>query len=72
MNIGEALRSMRNGKRVQRIGWSDKIMYLCMQIPDDHSKMTLPYIYVTTKHLELVPWTCNQIDLLAVDWVVVE
>lgn len=72
MDIGEAVHMMRNGSKVAREGWNGPDQYLEMQTPDEHSKMTLPYIYIRTVQGDLVPWLCSQTDLLAVDWVVVE
>ena len=71
MDIGEAVEEMRNGKRVARFGWNGKNMYLELQSPDAHSKMTLPYVYMKTAQGDLVPWLCSQTDLLAGDWGVV-
>lgn len=70
--IGEAVKAMRDGKRVARSGWNGKSMYLELQVPDAHSKMTLPYVYMRTAQGDLVPWLCSQTDLLAVDWSVIE
>lgn len=38
--------------------------------PDIHSKMTLPYIYMSTAQGDLVPWLASQTDLLFQDWEV--
>lgn len=70
--IGQAVKEMRDGKRVARSGWNGKGMYLMLQVPDAHSKMSLPYVYMKTADCHLVPWLCSQTDLLAVDWNVVE
>ena len=43
-------------------------MWLMLQVPDAHSKMTLPYVYIMTAQGDLVPWLCSQTDLLATDW----
>ena len=43
-------------------------MYLTLQIPDEHSKMKQPYIYITPVGGQLVPWVASQADLLATDW----
>ena len=43
-------------------------MYLELQVPDAHSKMSLPYVYMKTADNKLVPWLCSQTDLLAEDW----
>jgi len=72
MDIGAAIAVMSSpGTRVQRLGWNGKDMYLELQVPDEHSKMTLPYIYMKTVDDQFVPWLCSQTDLLAEDWVIV-
>lgn len=67
-SIGWAIKQMWNGCRVCRSGWNGKNVYLALQIPDEHSKMTLPYIYMFTAQGDLVPWLASQTDLLATDW----
>ena len=71
MNIGDAIAAMRHGSRVTREGWNGPGQYLEMQTPDEHSKMTLPYIYITTVQGDLVPWLASQTDLLANDWMII-
>lgn len=66
--IGWAVRQMQNGSRVRRAGWNGKLMWLALQTPDEHSKMGLPYVYISTVTGHLVPWLCSQTDLLASDW----
>jgi Protein of unknown function (DUF2829) len=66
--IGWAVKELHNGRRVRRSGWNGKGMWLALQVPDAHSKMTLPYVYMSTAQGDLVPWLCNQSDLLALDW----
>lgn len=68
-DIGWAIRALREGCKVARIGWNGKGMYLALQMPDSHSKMTLPYIYMYTAQGDLVPWLASQTDILATDWV---
>ena len=68
MNIGEAVQAMMNGQRVSRTGWNGPGQFLELQKPDVNSKMTLPYVFITTVDNQLVPWLCSQTDLLAVDW----
>jgi hypothetical protein len=68
---GLALEALRAGRRVARSGWNGKSMWLELQVPDKHSKMTLPYIYMKTADDQLVPWLCSQTDALAEDWSVV-
>lgn len=99
-DFGMALELLKAGHKVARKGWkqsnglcsdvcdcvSGKGIYLELQKPDEHSKMTLPYIYiVTTKPVTdnpdvpkgimvrgVVPWLASQTDMLAEDWVKVD
>jgi hypothetical protein len=69
MNFGQALEILKGGQnRVCRSGWNGKGMWLALQVPDANSKMTLPYIYMSTVQGDLVPWLASQTDLLAEDW----
>lgn len=79
--FGEAIRKLKAGQKVARKGWNGKGIYIEMQKPDEHSKMTLPYIYIVTNGLVtdnpdapkgVVPWLASQTDMLATDWRVVE
>lgn len=72
MTFGLALTALRRGKAVTRAGWNGKGQFLELQVPDAHSKMTLPYIYITTVQGDRVPWLASQTDLLADDWQVVD
>lgn len=67
-----ALSKLKHGYRVCREGWNGKGMWLELQRPDEHSKMTLPYIFMKTSDGNLVPWVASQTDLLAEDWDTVE
>lgn len=75
MNFGSALQALKEGRCVARNGWNGKGMWLKLQIPDDHSKMTLPYIYIEYPQGHpaypagsRVPWLGSQTDILAEDW----
>lgn len=67
-NFGTALLYLREGKRMQRKGWNGKGMFIELQTPDAHSKMTLPYIFMYTACGNKVPWLASQTDMLAEDW----
>ena len=67
-DFGQALSALKDGLRVTRTGWNGSGMWLQLQVPDAGSKMTLPYIYMSTAQGDLVPWLASQSDLLAVDW----
>jgi len=68
LNFGEAIVLLKAGRRVSRSGWNGKGMWLALQVPDPHSKMSLPYIYMKTADGHLVPWLASQTDALAQDW----
>lgn len=68
MDFGQALTKLKNGYLVRRTGWNGKGMWLSLQKPDSHSKMTLPYIFMCTVQKDLVPWLASQTDVLAEDW----
>ncbi len=76
--IGWAVKEMQDGKKVARTGWNGKGLWLELQTPDDHSKMTLPYVYINYPSDSAntpgarVPWMASQTDLLATDWVPVD
>lgn len=72
MNFSEALELIKQGCRLQRAGWNGKGMWIAIQVPDAHSKMGLPYLYMKTVDGPLVPWLCSQTDMLANDWQVVD
>lgn len=69
-DFGWALMQLRGGFGVKREGWSGKGMWLKLQVPDKNSKMTLPYIYMSTTWGDLVPWLPSQTDVLADDWLI--
>jgi hypothetical protein len=66
--IGEAISELHKGKKVARAGWNGANQWIELQTPDEHSKMTLPYLYITTVVGDRVPWHASQTDILAVDW----
>lgn len=69
-NFSEALDHVKRGYRIARAGWNGKGQFVEIQRPDEHSKMGLPYLYITTVDGKRVPWLASQTDLLAEDWVV--
>ena len=79
LNIGQAIQALKAGKKVSRSGWNGKGMWLLLQVPDENSKMTLPYIYIeypeghpAYPNGSRVPWLASQTDILAGDWGIVE
>lgn len=71
MQLEQALPHLRKGEKISRAQWNGPGQYLELQVPDEHSKMTKPYVYITTVQGDRVPWLASQTDLLADDWVIV-
>lgn len=84
MNFGQAIESLKDGKRVAREGWNGKGMWL-MLIPAErwgtdvgpniHSvpgAYRLPWIAMKVADNGLVPWLASQTDMLSDDWAEVE
>ena len=76
-DFGWALDKLRYGWKVRRRGWNGKGIFVKLQVPDENSKMTSPYIYIDTTGLRsdnpdaprsCVPWLASQTDMLAEDW----
>jgi hypothetical protein len=57
--------------RWSRRGWNGPGQFIELQVPDEHSKMSLPYIFITTVQGDRVPWLASQTDLLANDWYII-
>lgn len=69
-----------------REGWNGKGLCIKCQHPDEHSKMTLPYLYMEYPPYNpdeglgsavypdgcRVPWLASQTDMLADDWCVID
>lgn len=81
MTFGLAVEALRLGKKVARRGWNGKGIFIELQIPDEHSKMSSPYIFIDTTGLQTdnpdaprsrVPWLASQTDVLAEDWQIVD
>ena len=72
MSFSKALELIKQGKKLARVGWNGKGMCVELQVPDDHSKMGLAYMYLKTASGLLCPWSISNSDALTDDWVVVE
>lgn len=71
MDFGQALTALKTGSKATREGWNGKGMYIELQVPDEHSKMRRPYLFMSPVDGALVPWVASQSDLLAEDWTTV-
>lgn len=76
MNFGDAISNLKAGLKLKRSGWNGEGIFIELQVPDENSKMTAPYIYIDTTGLQTdklkarVPWLASQSDMLAEDWEV--
>lgn len=68
IDFEEALVYLKNRKKVFREGWNGKGQFVCMQVPDENSKMKEKYLYLKNCSENLVPWVPSQDDLFASDW----
>lgn len=77
--FGTALEAMKNGRKVARKGWNGPGMCLQYQFPDEHSKMSFPYLYLTIatgaqdckEGERRLPWQPAQVDLFQEDWFII-
>lgn len=67
--IGRAIELLHEGRSVTRLGWNGANQYVTLQNPDENSKMTRPYVYITSVQGDRIPWLASQTDLLMEDWV---
>ena len=78
MNFSQALDRLKAGAKIARSGWNGAGLWLEILRPDAHSKMTLPYIFMSYPENAKntpgarVPWLASQTDLLSEDWVEVQ
>ena len=71
MSFSGELDYIKGGSKLSRLNWNGPGQYIQLQVPDENSKMSLPYIYITTVQGNRVPWLASQTDLLANDWELV-
>lgn len=67
--FGEALELVKKGRGMRLPQWSPEVV-IRAQYPDEHSKMTAPYLYVESRFGK-VPWKETMIELFSNDWVVI-
>ena len=74
LGIGAVVMWLRAECSAYREGWNGKKQSIRLQVPDENSKMTEPYVYMEIQREDgltvRIPWLCSQADLLATDWVV--
>lgn len=83
MDFGDAIRALKDGKKVTRAGWNGKNMFLYYVPPGNYPARTdiakaewgedglVPYrAYIAMKTVQgdVVPWLASQSDVLEEDW----
>ena len=69
MNFGQAIEALKINKKVARVGWNGKGMFLYLV---GGAGKYLPYISMYTAQGTVVPWLASQTDILSEDWEVIE
>lgn len=69
MTFGQALEAMKKGFGARLSNWKEDVV-IRAQYPDEHSKMTAPYLYVESR-FGRVPWKETMIELFSEDWEIV-
>ncbi len=87
MDFSDALRAIKEGKRVARSGWNGKGMFVFLVNGSRFKVNRAPllgiypegteidyhaHVDMRTAGGQIVPWLCSQTDMLADDWNVVE
>lgn len=70
MNFGKAFEQVKQGKGMRLPQWKEDVV-IRAQFPDEHSKMTAPYLYVESRYGR-VPWKETMIELFSEEWEIVE
>ena len=87
MPFGLAVEAMKMGKKVARVGWNGKGMFVFLvqgstfkvsraplnQFYEEGTEVNYcPHIDMKTADNKIVPWLASQTDVLADDWYIVE
>ena len=80
MDFGEAIKALKEGKKVARKGWNGKGMYLYLAdgelltdaIGDDSFPFTDSVVMKTADDKYCIGWLASQTDMLAEDWEIVK
>lgn len=70
MTFGDALEAVKKGKGMRLTHWKQDVV-IRAQYPDEHSKMTAPYLYVDSRYGR-VPWKETMIELFSEEWEIVD
>ncbi len=72
MDFGTAFKAVQSGtsSAMRLPSWSGEVL-IKVQMPDNSSKMTAPYLYVESR-FGLVPWKETNIELFSYEWELIE
>jgi hypothetical protein len=70
MTFGGAFERVKQGMGMRLPKWSPDVV-IRAQYPDEHSKITAPYLYVESRFGK-VPWKETMIELFSNDWEIVD
>ncbi len=68
VTFGLAIEAMRKGMSAILPHWSGDV-FIQIQTPDTHSKMTAPYFYVSSRYGQ-VPWIPTMVEMLSDEWCI--
>ena len=86
MNFGEAIKALKEGKKVARQGWNGKGMFLyyvsegqypvkmdvAKEIADAKGMVSYgAYAALKSANGQVYPWNASQADMFAEDWMIV-
>ena len=69
-SFSDALHALKNGKGARLANWPPDVV-IRAQFPDEHSKMTSPYLYVESR-FGRGPWKETFIELFSEEWEIVD
>lgn len=67
-DFGDALKKMKEGAEMTRVGWNNPTISVKAQYPTDTSKMTKPYLYMI-KGNQMFPLDLSAESIFAEDWI---
>lgn len=70
LSFSDALHALKNGEAVTREGWNNTAIWVELQLPDEKSKMTKPYLYMV-KGNDKFPLDLSCESILSEDWAVI-
>ncbi|WP_264791459.1 DUF2829 domain-containing protein [Aureispira anguillae] len=77
MDFGDALKAVKNGKKIQRQGWNGKGMHVAlfeilMSADDPDSEFPPVLSLYNAQGKQQLGWAPSQADLMAEDWSIID